>query len=68
MECEGFIRVVDRINEQVSLDVVSTDRHVQIKKTMREAPRFQHLTHQFDPWHFAKNIKKKILKVAKKKR
>jgi len=56
MECEGFIRVVD------------PDRHVQIKKTMREAPRFQHLTHQFDPWHFAKNIKKKILKVAKKKR
>ena len=29
--------------------------------------RFKHIIHQFDPWHIAKNINKKLIKAAKKK-
>lgn len=67
MEKEGFMRIVNRLDELLSLNVISTDRQNQIKKLMREAARYRHLTHQFDPWHFARSIKKKLLKLFKKK-
>ena len=69
MEKEGFIRTVQRINNNFGCDIrlVSTDRHVQIKKLMATDERFTHIIHQFDPWHLAKNISKKLTKLAQKK-
>lgn len=67
MEKEGFIRTVKRLDEQLELSAVSTDRHIQIKKLMDTDERFTHLIHQFDPWHMAKNINKKLTLLSKQK-
>ena len=69
MEKEAFSRAPDNItkNFELSVDVVSTDRHLSIKKLMRTGSRFTHIEHQFDPWHIAKGFLKKIMKAASKK-
>lgn len=67
MEKEGFIRTVTRLDSELSLNAISTDRHTQIRKLMATDSRFEHLVHQFDPWHIAKGISKKLVKLAKKK-
>ena len=69
MEKEAFSRVLDNIttNLKLSVDVVSTDRHLPIKKLMRTDSRFNHIDHQFDPWHIAKGLLKKNMNVASKK-
>ena len=51
--------------KEISISSLTTDRHVQIRSYMKkEHPQIKH---QFDVWHFAKNIKKKIVKKAKLK-
>lgn len=67
MEKQGFIRVVDYLDSILDLEIVSTDRHSQIKKLMRTDPKYDHLVHQFDPWHMAKNLSKKLVKAGKRK-
>ena len=67
MEKEGFIRVVENLQNQINVRVVSTDRHIQIKKLMTTNPRFEKIIHQFDPWHVAKNISKQLVKASKTK-
>ena len=69
MEKEAFSRVLDNIttNLELSVDVVSTDRHLSIKKIMRTDSRFNHIEHQFDPWHIAKGLLKKIMKTGSNK-
>ncbi|XP_057311946.1 uncharacterized protein LOC130649632 [Hydractinia symbiolongicarpus] len=68
MEKEGFVRILRQLqNNDVHVDVVATDKHTQIRKLMRVNPEFNTIKHQFDPWHVAKNINKKINKIAKKK-
>ena len=69
MEKEGFIRCIDDIISKFKLPVrvISTDRHASIKKLMRTDPRFQHILHQFDPWHIGKGLIKKLIKASKKK-
>lgn len=67
MEKEGFIRTVTRLDNEIPLRVVSTDRCIQIKKLMATDDRFNHLIHQFDPWHMAKCISKSLTKASKKK-
>ena len=69
MEKEGFIRTVYNIRENFAVDVrlISTDRHVQIRKMMASNPEYSNIIHQFDPWHIAKNISKKLTKASKKK-
>ncbi|XP_066918258.1 uncharacterized protein [Clytia hemisphaerica] len=68
MEKEGFIRsIVQLVEELIDLAVISTDRHTQIKKLMATDPLFNWLIHQFDPWHMAKGLSKKIIKASKKK-
>ena len=69
MEKEGFIRCVENIQNNLNLKiaVISTDRHIQIKKLMQEDTRFNDIVHQFDRWHIAKGISKKLSKVAKKR-
>ena len=69
MEKEGFIRTLRAIQDvdKLEVHVVSTDRHTQIKKLMRCDPCFKDIIHEFDPWHIAKSIMKKILKASKTK-
>ena len=54
-------------NFELSVDVVSADRHLSIKKLLRTDSRFNHIKHQFDPWHIAKGLLKKIMKAALQK-
>ena len=69
MEREAFIRwMLDILNVvDLPIPVVSTDRHVSIKKLMKTGERFWHILHQFDPWHVGKSILKKIMKASQKK-
>lgn len=68
MEKEGFIRLLSALQDKgVKIDIVSTDRHTQIRKLMRTNPQFNAIKHQFDPWHIAKGVCKKLNKAAKKK-
>ena len=50
-----------------SIFIIATDKHTQIRKLMRVDPEFNIIKHQFNPWHIAKNICKKLNKAAKKK-
>ena len=43
---------------------LTTDRHMQFRKYLKEnEPR---IAHQFDAWHFSKNIKSKLIAAGKK--
>lgn len=65
MEKMGFIKALTSLKTQgINPEQITTDRHSQIRKYMREEePKIRH---QFDVWHFAKNIKKKLLAAGKK--
>ena len=67
MEKEGFIRTVDNLEHNVHIKTISTDRHNQIRKLMATSPKYNHISHKFDPWHISKNILKKLVKCSKKK-
>ena len=69
MEKEGFIRCVDEIRDDLGADVrlISTDHHNQIRKLMRDNKKYNTIKHEFDPWHIAKGISKKLMKASKKK-
>ena len=69
MEKETFIRCINNILHSQNLPIkkLSTDRHVSIKKLMKADERFKHIEHQFDPWHVAKGILKKIMSSTAKK-
>ena len=66
MEKKGFIGTLITI-EEAGVDVagVSTDSHPQIKKYMREEQKDK--KHHIDPWHFSKNVQKKLRTSSKKK-
>ena len=67
MELDGFKRVVDRLQKYgIKIGSITTDRHKQIWSYMRKF--LEPILHQFDVWHVGKNIKKKLKKLAKKKR
>jgi len=66
MEPMGFRQGLDKLlDEGIPVKVVTTDRHPSIRKIVRE--EYPEVTHQFDPWHVAKGIKKKMV-VASNKR
>ncbi|CAJ0944241.1 unnamed protein product [Ranitomeya imitator] len=46
-------------------NVIATDRHAAIRKVMRE--KYPNIQHQFNVWHLAKSVGKKILAASKKK-
>jgi solute carrier family 8 (sodium/calcium exchanger) len=53
MEKEGFIRSISYLQgEGLSVDTIVTDRHVQIRKWIRE--NLPQTSHRFDIWHIAK--------------
>ncbi|KAJ8365025.1 hypothetical protein SKAU_G00138560 [Synaphobranchus kaupii] len=63
METIGFRRGLDRLlQSDVAVDVVTTDRSPSI---MRES--YPDIKHQFDPWHVAKGLKKKLTAAANNK-
>ena len=58
--------VLQRLDEDViNISSLTTDRHKQVRSFLRKNRK--DIRHQFDVWHFAKNIKKHLLEVAKKK-
>ena len=62
----GFIKALKEVKQKgICINQLTTDRHTGIWKYMRE--KESKITHQFDVWHFAKNIKKKLHVVSKKK-
>ena len=68
MEKAGFIKILSGLKKEgVKVDIVSTDKHTQIRKLMRVDPNFNTIKHQFDPWHIAKSVCKKLHKASKKK-
>uniref|UniRef100_A0A803JQR1 THAP-type domain-containing protein n=1 Tax=Xenopus tropicalis TaxID=8364 RepID=A0A803JQR1_XENTR len=66
MENVAFQRCLDRIiQEGIDVCVVATDKHPSIKKTL-ESDKYT-INHQLDIWHYAKNIRKKIIAASKRK-
>lgn len=48
----------------ITISVLATDRHPSVRKIMRE--EYPQIQHQFDVWHLAKSVIKKLGKRAKK--
>ena len=66
MEKYGLQKVLHGMEARdINIKQITTDRHVQIKKLMRE--ECPNISHQFDIWHVCKNVLKKLSKAAKKK-
>ncbi|XP_039652637.1 uncharacterized protein LOC120556890 [Perca fluviatilis] len=64
MEKEGLKRSLALLEASgVTLDCIVTDRHLQIKKYLRE----KGITQYFDVWHIDKGMSKNIDKLAKEK-
>ena len=64
MEKMGFKKALASLkNQGINPEQITTDRHTQIRKYMREEEPT--INHQFDVWHFVKNIKKKLLVASK---
>ncbi|XP_071992171.1 uncharacterized protein [Engystomops pustulosus] len=55
----------DLLSENVNVRIVATDRHMGIRKLIRE--EYSHILHQFDIWHVAKSVGQKILCASKLK-
>ena len=59
MKACAFLKVLNMlIDVGVIADSITTARHKQIKKTLRE--NYPHILHQFDVWHFSANVKKHL--------
>ena len=53
MEKFAFVKLLNGLkNENIKIEMLTTDRHCQIRKLMREEE--QNIDHQFDVWHFCK--------------
>ncbi|KAK3106929.1 hypothetical protein FSP39_003265 [Pinctada imbricata] len=66
MEKEGLRRCVDTItSHDLSIETLVTDRHVQIGKWVRE--NMPDTVHNYDVWHVAKGVKKKLISLAREK-
>ena len=66
MEKYGFQKVLpDMEARDINIKQITTDRHVQIKKFIREERT--NISHQFNIWYVCRNIRKKLSKAAKKK-
>lgn len=60
MEVCGYERGLDQLIERgVRIEVVATDRHVQVRKKHREKYAPQGITHEFDVYHLSSTIRKK---------
>ena len=67
MEVYAFRKVLAMILDVgIIISTLTTDRHKSIKKIMRE--NYSNILHQFDVWHFSKNIKSDLRKAVKSKK
>ena len=67
MEAYAFRKVLEMIIDVgVIISFITTDRHQQIKKILLE--KYPEILHQFDVWHFTKNINKQLRRKAQLKR
>ena len=66
MELEGLKRCLDHLQEEnVAIAKLATDRHIQVRAHLKkERPNIKH---NFDVWHMAKSVKKKLSKKAQAK-
>ena len=65
MEKQGLIKVLEKLSIRgVAIKSLTTDRHGQIRKYMREHSKIRH---QFDIWYAAKSLRSKLRKAAKAK-
>ncbi|XP_033725289.1 uncharacterized protein LOC117315251 [Pecten maximus] len=65
MEKEGLSRSMAFLKNFIEIDTIVTDRHVQIRKWVRE--NMTDTKHCVDVWHVAKGLKKKVLALSKEK-
>ncbi|XP_069109654.1 uncharacterized protein [Argopecten irradians] len=66
MEKEGLSRSIAFLqNYNIDIHTIVTDRHVQIRKWVRE--NMLDTKHCVDVWHVAKGLKKKVLALSKEK-
>ncbi|XP_063049438.1 uncharacterized protein LOC134445044 isoform X2 [Engraulis encrasicolus] len=67
MESQGFRRGLNHLiyNVGLPIDLIATDRAPSVRKIMRE--EYQNIRHEFDTWHVAKGLQKKLLALANKK-
>lgn len=66
LELAGFKECLTQLDkEKYKVSTVATDRNKSLSKFLREAR--PDIKHQYDPWHFAKNVKGKLRPLSKKK-
>ena len=66
MELDGLKNVLQRLYDNfINISSLMTDRRKQVKSFLRKKQK--DIRHQFDLWHFAKKMKKHLLKAPKKK-
>jgi hypothetical protein len=69
MEGLGYIQNMDSmLSNGLKIGISVTDRHVQIRKIHREKYLPKKIVHEFDVYHLANSIRKKLMQLAKKKR
>ena len=60
MEKKGFMDTLSNLEANgIKVDIISTDRHPQIKKEIRV--NHPNIDHQFDPWHISKSVSKTLM-------
>ncbi|XP_052767015.1 uncharacterized protein LOC128207876 [Mya arenaria] len=66
MEKHGLEKCLGHLQDnEITVDVLATDRHVQIRKYLTD--KWPDINHQFDVWHLAKSVGKKLSKKSKQK-
>ncbi|KAJ8333729.1 hypothetical protein SKAU_G00410480 [Synaphobranchus kaupii] len=67
METDGLKKGLNHLlyTEELHVDLLTTDRSTSVRKVMREEYRV--ITHEFDPWHLSKSLRKKLVALANKK-
>ena len=65
MKSEGLKRCFNYLLPLASIRSLTTDRHASVQKYLRDC--YPDITHYFDAWHIAKNVKKKIEAISKRR-
>lgn len=65
MEKLAFTKTLDRILDNgFDVQFEGTDRHTGIRKLLTTA-KYEKINHQFDIWHYVKNLKRKLMQISK---
>ncbi|XP_041427106.1 uncharacterized protein LOC121396333 [Xenopus laevis] len=68
MEKLAFTRCLNRLLAQsYKVTAIATDRHSGIIKIMREIYKDKGIAHEFDMWHYAKSLKKRLVAASRKR-